>query len=59
MPSCKYNGSEYAPGSVICMAGAANRCRDDGSWEDLDEPCVQGDGIVIREADGEKPLPAD
>lgn len=59
MPGCTYKGSEFPAGSVVCQDGAAHRCRADGSWEDIGEPCVQGDGIVVREEDGEKRLPAD
>lgn len=59
MASCTYNGTEYAPGAVVCMKGTEHRCTADGSWENLQQDCVQGDGIVIRGADGEPHLPAD
>ena len=59
MAGCTYKGAEYAPGSVICMGGVEHKCKDDGSWENLGEECVQGDGIVVRKPDGEKHLPAD
>jgi hypothetical protein len=59
MASCTYKGSEYAPGSVVCMEGVEHRCNADGAWENLGTECVQGDGIVVRKGDGEKHLPAD
>ena len=59
MASCTYNGTEFAPGTVICMQGTEHRCNGDGTWENLREDCVQGDGIVVRAADGAKHLPSD
>lgn len=59
MSSCTYNGSDYAPGSIVCMKGVEHRCKEDGSWEDLGVSCLQADGIVIRNAEQENPLPAD
>jgi hypothetical protein len=42
------------------MGGTEHRCNGDGTWEDLRNECVQGDGIVIRKGDdGEPRLPAD
>ena len=57
--TCTHNGSEYAAGSVVCIRGTEHRCNGDGTWENLGQPCVEGDGIVVRNEDGEKPLPAD
>jgi hypothetical protein len=59
MASCTYKGTDFPPGTVICMEGTENRCRADGSWENLGKSCVQGDGIVVQSAEGENPLPAD
>jgi len=59
MASCTYKGSEFPAGAVVCIEGREHLCREDGSWENLGKDCVQGDGIVVREPDGEKHLPAD
>ena len=57
--SCTFNGSDYSPGSIICIRGTAHRCNGDGTWEDLRETCVQADGVVVRNEESERVLPAD
>lgn len=59
MASCTHNGTEFASGVVICIEGTEHRCKGDGTWENLRQDCVQGDGIVVRTADGVQQLPSD
>ena len=59
MATCTHSGSEYAVGAIVCIGGTEHRFNGDGMWEDLGRACVQGDGIVVRNEEGDAPLPAD
>lgn len=48
MANCIYNGTEYAPGSALCMAGLVTVCGDDGQWHPTAEQCDE-EGKVLRE----------
>lgn len=39
--TCKYNGVEYSEGSVVCQAGTAYECTDQGTWRSLHYACDQ------------------
>jgi hypothetical protein len=48
MSNCTYAGKTYSTGSVICQSGREKICKDDGTWEDLNNPCSDVDGHIIR-----------
>ena len=57
MANCTYNGTEYGPGSEVCMEGFIKVCNPDGQWDATGTTCDE-EGKVIKKVDADTQSPS-